>query len=458
MRLFTSIWTILCQHYMILNTLKSKLSILTQNLFLSLRNIKLRWLLLLLLLSSIGAVAAFSPTSQVPSHVGVKTVEQILRLPPTQSVANPDEIFWQIDRVRRDDTLANLLKRMHIDDDEAVKFLMTSADTHALNRKLQQNHAIEVKSNLAGKLLHLKYELDAETVLTAMPTDKGFQANIESLALQNRTVLKSATIRNSLFGATDDAGISDKVALQIVEIFSTDIDFREDLRPGDKFNVIYEAFYSGGQQVKTGDVLAVEFVNKGKVYQAIHFGDATGKFAYYTPDGKGLHKSFLRSPIEFTRVSSTFSTGRFHPILNRIRAHDGVDLAAPMGTGIKASGDGVVEFLGRKGGYGNVIVLKHANGISTVYGHLSKFADGLHKGDKVEQGVLIGAVGMTGLATGPHLHYEFLVDGVHKDPLSLDLPIILPIDAEYKKKFDDLSASLMAQIDMLQHSQVAAKD
>ena len=446
------------QNEMIQNQLKPKLSILTQNLFLSLRNIKLRWLLLLLLLPFIGAVAAFSPASQTPSHVGVTTVAQILSLPPVQSVANPNEVFWQIDQVRRDDTLANLLKRMHLHDDEALKFLMSSADTHALNRKLQQNHAIEVKSSLAGKLLHLKYELDAETILTVKPTDKGFQANIENLALENRSVLKSATIHNSLFGATDDAGISDKVALQIVEIFSTDIDFREDLRPGDTFNVIYEAFYSGGQQVKTGDILAVEFVNKGKVYQAIHFGDAKGKFAYYTPDGKGLHKSFLRSPVEFTRVSSAFSTGRFHPILNRIRAHEGVDLAAPMGTGVKAAGDGLVDFMGRKGGYGNVIVLKHANGVSTVYGHLSKFTDGLHKGDKVEQGVLIGAVGMTGLATGPHLHYEFLVDGVHKDPLSLDLPIILPIDAEYKKKFDALSASLMAQIDMLRHSQMAAKE
>ncbi len=446
------------QNEMIQNQLKPKLSILTQNIFLSLRKIKLRWLLLLLLLPFIGAVAAFTPTNQTASHVGVTTIEQILKLPPANAPMNANEVFWQIEQVRRDDTLAGLFKRLHVNDDAALKYLSVSADTHALNRKLQRNHAIEIKTDVAGTLLHLKYELDAETILAVKPTGKGFQATIETLALQKHSVLKSATIRNSLFGATDDAGISDLVALQIVEILSTEIDFREDLHPGDKFNVIYEAFHSGGQQVKTGNVLALEFTNKGKVYQAIRFGDAKGKFAYYTPDGKGLHKSFLRSPIEFTRVSSAFSTGRFHPILNRIRAHDGVDLAAPMNTGIKASGDGVVEFLGRKGGYGNAIVLKHANGISTVYGHLSKFADGLHKGDKVEQGVLIGFVGMTGLATGPHLHYEFLVNGVHRDPLSLDLPIILPIDEEYKKKFDALSASLMAQINMLHNSQMAAKD
>ena len=443
---------------MTLNKLKTKLSILTQNLFLSLGNIKLRWLLLLLLLPFIGAVAAFSPVSQAPSHISVKPVLQSLNLPPVQIIADADEVFWQIDQVRRDDTLVSLFKRMRIKDDEALKFLTLSPDTQALNRQLSPNHAIEIKTNAAGKLLHLKYELDNETVLTAKPVDKGFQANIENLSLHKRSVLKSATIHNSLFGATDDAGISDLVALQIVDIFSTEIDFREDLRPDDKFNVIYEAFYSGGEQVKTGNVLAVEFINKGKVYQAVHFGDAKGKFAYYTPDGKSLHKSFLRSPLEYTRVSSSFSTGRFHPILNRIRAHDGVDLAAPMGTGIRASGDGVVEFLGKKGGYGNVIVLKHANDISTVYGHLSRFADGLHKGDKVEQGVLIGFVGMTGLATGPHLHYEFLVKGVHRDPLSVDLPIIIPIEAQYKKQFDDMSATLMAQIEMLHHSQTASKD
>ncbi len=443
---------------MILNKLKTQLSILTQNLFLSLGNIKLRWLLLLLLLPVIGAVAAFSPADHMPSHVNVKSVQQTIDLPPAQASMNADEIFWQIDQVRRDDTLVSLFKRMHIKDDDALKFLTLNPDTQALNRQLSPNHAIEIKTNLAGKLLHLKYALDAETVLTAKPVPIGFQANIENIPLQKRSVLKSATIKNSLFGATDDAGISDQIALQIVEILSSEIDFREDLRPDDTFKVIYEAFYNGGEQVKTGNVLALEFINKGKTYQAVHFGDAAGKFAYYTPDGTSLHKSFLRSPLEYTRVSSTFSTGRFHPILNRIRAHQGVDLAAPMGTGIRASGDGVVDFMGKKGGYGNVIVLKHANGISTVYGHLSKFANGLRKGNKVEQGVLIGFVGMTGLATGPHLHYEFLVKNVHKDPLSVDLPLIIPIQAGYKKQFDEMSAALMAQINMLRHSQIASKD
>ncbi len=222
--------------------------------------------------------------------------------------------------------------------------------------------------------------------------------------------------------------------------------------------MVYEAFYNAGEMMKIGNVLAVEFVNKGKKYQAIHFGDAAGKFAYYTPEGKSLHKSFLRSPLEFTRISSSFSSGRFHPILNRIKAHKGVDMAAPSGTRIKASGNGVVDFVGRKGGYGNVIVLKHENGVSTVYGHLSRFAAGLRRGMRVSQGDIIGFVGMTGLATGPHLHYEFLVNKIHRDPMTVALPMSVPIDGQYKKAFDQQSLNLMAQIEMLNRRQIASTD
>ena len=250
----------------------------------------------------------------------------------------------------------------------------------------------------------------------------------------------------------------DQIALQIADIFSGQIDFQGDLRAGDQFKVIYEAFYNAGELMKVGNVLAVEFVNDGKKYQAAHFGDAEGKFAYYMPDGISLHKSFLRSPVEFTRVSSTFSTARYHPILHTIRGHQGVDLAAPMGTRVKAAGDGVVDFVGRKGGYGNAIILKHAGGINTVYGHLSAFAAGLHIGQHVAQSDIIGYVGMTGLATGPHLHYEFLIGGTHHDPLNVALPMSIPIDAKYQKAFDENSLDYMAQIEMLNRSQAAAKD
>lgn len=433
--------------------------ILTQKSLAGLRNKKLAWLFIIFLLPVFGVLAAFSPSSDsIKNRFKTKTIVQDIILPPAVSNIKANDLFWHVDEVRRDDTLGSLFKRLTVKDDEAIKFLMLSPQATSINRHLVPGHSMETKTNLVGKLLHLEYELDAENILVASLTPDGYNVSTQQLALQKSTVLKSATIVNSLFGAIDDAGIPDQIALQIIEIFSGEVDFHDDLRPDDKFNVIYEAFYNAGEQMKTGNVLAVEFINRGKVYQAIHFGDAEGKFAYYSPEGKSLHKSFLRTPVEFTRVSSNFNAGRFHPILHRFKAHKGVDLAAPTGTRIKASGDGVVEFVGRKGGYGNVIVLQHENNVSTLYGHLSGFVAGLRKGQKVEQSDIIGYVGSTGMATGPHLHYEFLVNKVHRDPLTVALPTSIPIDANFKKTFDSISAEYMAQITLLNRSQVAAKD
>ena len=443
--------------------MKPKFSILTQNLFSHLRKIKLRWFLLTLLLPLFGLLAAFgnasnSSQSNTNNHVAIKTVVEDVTLPLPVMVINHDEIFWQLDVVKPDDTLYTLFKRMNIRDEDAIKFLMLAPEAHALNTELIPGHTLEIKTSLEGELLHLEYEIDNENILVAALTPQGYQLATQKLILKSTHVLKSATIVDSLFGATDDADIPDQIALQIADIFSGQIDFQGDLRAGDQFKVIYEAFYNAGELMKVGNVLAVEFVNNGKKYQAVHFGDAEGKFAYYTPDGISLHKSFLRSPVEFTRVSSSFSTARYHPILNTMRAHQGVDLAAPTGTRVKASGDGVVDFVGRKGGYGNAIILKHQGGISTVYGHLSAFAPGLHKGQQVAQSDIIGFVGMTGLATGPHLHYEFLIGGTHHDPLTVALPMSIPIDAKYQQAFDAMSLDYMAQIEMLNRSQIAAKD
>jgi murein DD-endopeptidase MepM/ murein hydrolase activator NlpD len=447
------------------NLKKSKFYILTQNIFIHLRKIlhlykiKLRWLLIVLLLPIFGVLAAFNPSpTSISNQFKPKTVVQELFLAPTVNQQSSNELFWHTDQVRHNDTLGSLFERMTVKDQEAIKYLMLSPNARAINTQLMPGHNIEAKTNLNGKLLQLKYELDAENILVAHQALDGFTVTTEKLALQSTPVLKSATIKDSLFGATDEAGIPDQIALQIADIFSSEIDFHDDLRSGDKFNVIYEAFYNAGELVKVGNVLAVEFVNKGKTYQAIHFGDASGKFAYYTPDGKSLHKSFLRTPVEFTRVSSKFNAGRFHPILHRFKAHKGVDLAAPTGTRIKAAGDATVDFVGRKGGYGNVIVLKHKNNISTVYGHLSRFAKGLRKNMKVAQGDIIGYVGMSGLATGPHLHYEFLLNKVHRDPLTVALPTSVPIDAQYKEEFTAKSLNLMAQIQMLNRSYIAARD
>lgn len=446
---------------------KSRLNILTQNLIFNLRKIKLRWILLILLLTFLAFVAAFGNASntskaandkQANSHINIKSVIEEVTLPLAVNAVNHNEVFWQLESVRADDTLYTLFKRMNVRDEDAIKFLMLAPEAHALNRELIPGHKLEIKTNLDGQLLHLEYEIDNETILVVGLTPQGYQLATQKLILQNHHILKSAVITNSLFGATDDAGIPDQIALQIADIFSGQIDFQDDLQPGDHFNVIYEAFYNAGELMKVGNVLAIEFVTNGKKYQAVHFGDAEGKYAYYTPDGKSLHQSFLRSPVEFTRISSTFSTGRFHPILHRMRAHQGVDFAAPTGTRVKAAGNGTVAFVGKKGGYGNVVSLKHEAGISTVYGHLSAFAPSLRKGQQVLQGDIIGFVGMTGLATGPHLHYEFLITGTHHDPLTVALPTNIPIDSKFEKAFDAVSLDYMAKIEMLNRSLVAAKD
>jgi murein DD-endopeptidase MepM/ murein hydrolase activator NlpD len=430
---------------------KSKLSILTQNKFL--------WLLVALLLPVFGVVAAFSPSSTgEPRHLKLKTVVQQIALPRAIATTNEQAEFWQIDQVKQGETLDSLFKRLNISDETAIEILTTDPRADAINTQLIPGHTLKTKTDLAGKLLQLEYEVDHETTLSAALTPNGYAVSTQKLSLNIRRVLKSVTIVNSLFGATDAAGIPDQIALQLAEIFSGDIDFNEDLWPNDKFDVIYEAYFNAGELIKTGKVLAVEFTNKGKVYQAVRFGGAKGKFAYYTPEGKALHKSFLRSPVEFSRISSTFSKGRFHPILQRMRAHQGVDFAAPQGTRVKASGDGVVDFVGKKGGYGNVIVLKHKNGFSTVYGHLSAFAKGLRKGLKVAQSDIIGYVGMTGLATGPHLHYEFLVGKVHKDPLKVVLPTSTPINEKDRPLFNAISSEYMTQIKMLERSQMATRD
>ncbi len=431
--------------------MKSRLSILTQNKFL--------WLLVALLLPVFGVVAAFSPTPDgEPYHIKTKSIVQQITLPNVVTSLDNHAEFWHIDQVRRDDTLGSLFKRMNIQDEETIKALMVDPRADALNTQLVPGHTLKTKADLAGKLQQLEYEIDDETILNVTLTPNGYEVSTQKLSLNIRRVLKSVTIVNSLFGATDAAGISDQIVLQLADIFSSEIDFNEDLWPDDKFNVIYEGYYNAGELIKTGNVLAVEFSNKGKIYQAVRFGDAEEKFAYYTPEGKALHKSFLRSPVEFSRISSTFSKGRFHPILQRMRAHQGVDFAAPQGTRVKASGEGIVDFVGKKGGYGNVIVLKHKNGISTVYGHLSAFTKGLRKGLKVAQSDIIGYVGMTGLATGPHLHYEFLVGKVHKDPLKVALPTSVPIDEKDRPVFNALSLDYMAQIKMLNRSQMATRD
>jgi murein DD-endopeptidase MepM/ murein hydrolase activator NlpD len=425
------------------------------------RKIKLRWILAVSCLPLFGIYAAFgiAPQSIVGNITTATVVEEISLINTEDAFANAAaQHFWYKEHVRRDDTLNNVLSRLNIHNRDAINFIRNDAIASEIASALKPGRKIEAETDSDGNLISLEYQLEADLFINIKQAESGYEASKIVHALENRPILKSAKIKNSLFGATDDANIPDDIAIQVAEMFESDIDFNTDLRRGDQFNVIYEGSYDQGELVKTGDVLAAEFVNNGKTYQAVGYRDNTGEMQYYTPEGKSLHKSFLRSPLEFTRISSGFSLGRFHPILQRMKAHKGTDMAAPSGTRIKASGDAVVDFVGQKGGYGNVIVLKHDNGVSTVYGHLSRFADGLRRGKKVAQGNIIGFVGTTGLSTGPHLHYEFLVNGQHRDPMKVALPKADPITGQNKTAFDLISNQLTAQLKLLSNSNIAALD
>ncbi len=435
-------------------------SILAQNTRKAERKLKLRWILAISCLPLFGIYAAFGIAPQtLTGSIPTETVLEEISLPSedmTGSVDSPAQSFWYKDFVRRDDTLQSILSRLNIRNRDALDFIRSDQTAGEIARSLIPGKQIEAETDIDGNLISFEFQLNTDQYVTIRKTPDGYQAEKQFQQLEIRPILKSATINNSLFGATDAANIPDHIAIQLADIFESDIDFHTDLRRGDRFNVIYEGSYRQGELLKTGNVLAAEFVNNGKIYRAIGYRGQDNQMQYFTPEGKSLHKSFLRSPLEFTRVSSGFSAARFHPVLQRIRAHKGVDMAAPTGTRVKASGDAVVDFVGQKGGYGNVIVLKHKNGVSTVYGHLSRFASGLRRGAKVAQGEIIGFVGMTGTATGPHLHYEFLMNGQHYDPMKVALPKANSIEAHHKAEFDNISNQLTAQLRLLASSNIAA--
>lgn len=435
--------------------------ILAQNESKAERQIKLRWVLAISCLPLFGIYTAFgiAPQSMLGNIPTTNVVEEISLPEVSNALANSTkQTFWYKEHVRRDDNLNSILFRLNIHNRDSIRFIRSDSVASEIGNTLKPGHNIEAQTDSDGNLISLEYQIESDTFIHVIQGVNGYQANKVVHRLENRPILKSAKIKNSLFGATDDANIPDDIAVQLANIFESEIDFNTDLRRGDQFNVIYEGSYDQGDLVKTGDILAAEFVNNGKTYEAIGFRNDAGEMEYYTPEGKSLHKSFLRSPLEFTRISSGFSLGRFHPILQRLKAHQGVDMAAPTGTRVKASGDAVVEFVGKKGGYGNVITLKHDNGVTTVYGHLSRFADGLRKGKKVLQGDIIGFVGMTGLATGPHLHYEFMLNGQHLNPMTVALPKASPITGENKVAFNTTSAQLTAQLSLLSISNIAALD
>ena len=404
-----------------------------------------------------GVVAAFgiAPNTVTEQLVFAKVVEEVA-LPELSAAGIADEAYWGEERIQRGDTLASVLARLDVDDPDAVQALRGSRDARALYQLLP-GKTIRARTTADGKLLALRY-LAGTSLIAVERAGANFTVTQQPAQLETRTLMKSGEIRSSLFAATDAANLSDTVAIQIADVFSTDVDFHKDLRRGDRFTVVYEAFYHQGEMVKTGRVLAAEFINQGKAYQAVYFQNAQGDGGYYTPEGKNIRKAFLRSPLEFSRITSGFTSARFHPILQQWRAHTGIDYGAPTGTRVKATADGVVEFAGRQGGYGNLVVLRHQSKYTTWYGHLSAFARGMRKGSRVSQGEVIGFVGATGLATGPHLHYEFRINNAYQDPLRVVMPAAPPITPEYKAAFDAAAQPLALRLKLLRGTNLARLD
>lgn len=330
--------------------------------------------------------------------------------------------FVAEERVRAGDNLASLMERLGVSDREASAFIRSDAQARALaglrpGKRLQATVSADGKLMWASALVNDRH--DELHRLVVERSANGFSARMEPASLERQIEMRSGEIRSSLFAATDAAQVPDAVATQIVDIFSADIDFASDLRRGDRFEVIYESFWQGGEQVRTGRVLGALFSNDGKAHQAIWFGGEHG--GYYDPEGKALKKAFLKSPLQFSRVTSGFAM-RVHPISGMWKQHKGIDFAAPVGTPIRATGDGHVEFAGSQGGYGNLVVLQHGGSYSTAYAHMSHLASGIRRGAHVSQGDVIGYVGTSGWSTGPHLHYEFRVNNDARDPNSIVAP------------------------------------
>ena len=373
-------------------------------------------------------VAPLAPdVSDLPVRQVVESVQTLPLQAQLDALAEHRFKLFRTDSTRSNDTFDTLLKRLNIQDLEAAAFMRSNAQARlALAGRAGKTVHVEASSTQALSKFTTRWAGDDEATFNRLVVERtagGFVSRIETAPYVASARLASAAIQTSLFAASEDARIPDAVATQIAEMFSSEIDFRRALRKGDRFNVVYEALEADGEPMRTGRVLSAEFVNAGKTHQAMWFQPpgrdtlgAAHKGNYFTLEGKSLRRAYLGSPLEFSRVSSGFSA-RFHPILQKWRAHLGVDFAAPTGTPARTVGDGVVTFAGVQGGFGNVVFIRHRNGHETVYAHLSKF--NVRVGQNVEQGDTIGLVGATGWATGPHLHFEFRVNGVHQDPMTI---------------------------------------
>ena len=397
-------------------------------------------------LFSITWAAAFGLVANTaPELAPIETIR--VDIPqPVVSVVNDEEVgYWREDRMRRGDTIGSVLARLGVDDPEALEFLRTNASARPLYQ-LRPGKSLTVETDDEGRLKNLRFVTGDGQRLSVARNGDALAVETQAPPVDIRWQIAVGEIRSSLFAAADVAGLPDAVTLKMADIFAGDIDFYHDLRRGDRFTVVYEARYVDGEPIGVGSIVAAEFENRGRALRAFLWRGDDGRENYYGQDGSPLRKAFLRSPMEFSRIASGFSEARFHPILQTWRAHKGVDFAAPSGTPVRATGDAKVAFVGRQDGYGNVIQLQHSGGFSTLYAHLSRFAEQVRAGARIVQGDIIGYVGQTGWATGPHLHYEFRMGGEQRNPLTVALPSGEPLAPAQRLQFAERSAPAAAQL------------
>jgi murein DD-endopeptidase MepM/ murein hydrolase activator NlpD len=361
---------------------------------------------------------------------------------------------WHTITVQVGDTLSKVFEKIGVSSTTLQKVLSSGANKKELYN-IYPGQTLDFLVDDRQQLKEIKFNLSNTKALHMAKTATGFTFHYEEIEPTKKVNYTAARITGSLYATAQRAGLDDRIILQMADIFGCDIDFSLDIRDNDSFKVLYEEEYIRDQKISSGNILAVEFNNQGSIHKAVRFTDADGNSGYYSPEGYSLQKAFLRSPVVFTRISSHFSNARRHPILHRIRAHKGVDYAAPIGTPVKSAGDGRITFIGNKGGYGKSIEVTHGQKYSTFYAHLNNFAKNLKLGATVKQGQVIGYVGKTGLATGAHLHYEFRINGVHHNPVTVALPKTLPLGSKHKKEFLAHASNMLDKLNS--HSQLAKR-
>lgn len=444
------------------------------------RLFRLRWALLAIAGAGIGAVIASTNSetkhskeiaaASLPAFQSVtKSSEDLAResfslsLPELQAqqkiiddANNLTPKQWREFTVKSGDNLALLFKRADIKPQQLDELMKSGEEVKKLQRIFPKD-TIRLLTDDKGILQALRYDIDHKSYLMVEREQGTLVAKTYNHQIETRQAHASGEIDSSLFLAAQESGISQNLIMELANIFGWDIDFALDIRKGDSFSVLYEELYRNGEKISDGNILAAEFINDGKAYRAVRYTNPqTNKSEYYTPDGKSMRKAFLRTPVNFSRISSKFTINRYHPVLHKFRSHKGVDYAAKSGTPIYASGDGKVIFKGVKGGYGKVMILQHGSKYTTLYAHLKTYNKKLKVGSKVKQGQTIAYVGSTGLATGPHLHYEFRVNGTHRNPLTVSLPISNPVPERYMTDFELMTSPVFAQLDLLARTQQVA--